>query len=53
MKGFVVIFVAGVGGQLGHDVVNDAVARGYEIIGSDIAPNYTGVVDDSAVTISP
>ena len=30
------IFVTGVCGQLGHDVVNEAAARGYEIIGSDI-----------------
>ena len=27
------IFVTGVGGQLGHDVVNDAVGRGHEAIG--------------------
>ena len=44
------IFVTGVGGQLGHDVVNDAVGRGHECIGSDIAEKYSGVSDGSAVT---
>ena len=32
------IFVTGVGGQLGHDVMNELAKRGYEGIGSDIAP---------------
>lgn len=32
------IFITGVGGQLGHDVLREAGARGYEAIGSDIAP---------------
>lgn len=43
------IFVTGVGGQLGHDVVNDAISRGHECIGSDIAEMYSGVSDGSAV----
>ena len=30
------IFVTGATGQLGHDVVNDAVGRGHECIESDI-----------------
>lgn len=47
------IFVTGVGGQLGHDVVNDAVSRGHECIGSDIAAQYSGVSDGSAVTTAP
>ena len=47
------IFVTGVGGQLGHDVVNDAVSRGHECIGSDIAEKYSGVADGSAVTTAP
>ena len=47
------IFVTGVCGQLGHDVVNEAVKRGYECIGSDVQPSYSGVVDDSAVTKAP
>ena len=44
------IFVTGVGGQLGHDVVNELSKRGYEGIGSDIQPQYSGIADDSAVT---
>ncbi|MDO4615812.1 MAG: dTDP-4-dehydrorhamnose reductase, partial [Lachnospiraceae bacterium] len=44
------IFVTGVGGQLGHDVVNELVSRGHEGIGSDIAPEYSGIADGSAVT---
>lgn len=47
------IFVTGVGGQLGHDVVNDAVGRGHECVGSDIAEKYSGVADESAVTMAP
>ncbi len=37
------IFVTGVGGQLGYDVVRAASARGYETVGSDIAPVYSGI----------
>lgn len=47
------IFVTGVGGQLGHDVVNDAIDRGHECIGSDISANYSGMADGSAVTTAP
>lgn len=47
------IFVTGVCGQLGHDVVNNAVARGIEAFGSDIQPVYSGVADGSAVTATP
>lgn len=47
------LFVTGVCGQLGHDVVNNAIARGYEAIGSDIQPVYSGVADGSAVTAAP
>lgn len=47
------IFVTGVCGQLGHDVVNNAAARGYEVYGSDIQPIYSGVADGSAVTSAP
>lgn len=48
-----IFFVTGVCGQLGHDVVNNAIARGYEAIGSDIQPIYSGVADGSAVTYAP
>ena len=44
------VFVTGVGGQLGHDVMNELHKRGYEGIGSDIHPTYGGVMDGSPVT---
>ncbi|SHK64930.1 dTDP-4-dehydrorhamnose reductase [Fibrobacter sp. UWEL] len=43
-------FVTGVGGQLGHDVVNELASRGHCVVGSDIATEYVGVADGSAVT---
>ena len=46
-------FVTGVCGQLGHDVMNELASRGYEGIGSDIAPEYSGVQDNTAVTKMP
>ncbi len=47
------VFVTGVGGQLGHDVMNELYKRGYEGVGSDIAPQYSGISDGSAVTRMP
>ena len=47
------IFVTGVGGQLGHDVMNELHKRGYRGIGSDIASQYSGIADGSAVTTMP
>ena len=47
------IFVTGVGGQLGHDVVNNAAARGHEVVGADIQPSYSGIQDGSAVVSAP
>ena len=47
------VFVTGAGGQLGHDVMNELHARGYEGVGSDIAPVYSGIADGSAVTKMP
>ena len=47
------VFVTGVGGQLGHDVMNELHKRGCEGIGSDIAPEYSGIQDGSAVTSMP
>lgn len=46
-------FVTGVNGQLGHDVMNEIQKRGYEGIGSDLAEQYAGVADGSAVTTMP
>ena len=43
-------FVTGVNGQLGHDVMNELNKRGYEGVGSDLAPAYAGVANGSAVT---
>lgn len=47
------VLVTGVGGQLGHEVVNELNKRGHEGIGSDIQPIYSGVADGSAVTTAP
>ena len=47
------VFVTGVGGQLGHDVMNELARRGYEGIGSDIKPEYSGIQDGSPVTAMP
>jgi len=47
------VFVTGVGGQLGHDVMNELHKRGYDGVGSDIAPSYSGVADGSAVCSMP
>lgn len=46
-------FATGVNGQLGHDVMNELAKRGYEGVGSDIQPAYSGVADGSAVTSMP
>ena len=47
------IFVTGVAGQLGHDVMNELKKRGYDGVGSDVVPAYTGIQDGSAVTKMP
>jgi dTDP-4-dehydrorhamnose reductase len=47
------VFVTGVNGQLGHDVVNELVGRGHKCIGSDIQVSYSGVADGSFVTVAP
>ena len=47
------VFVTGVGGQLGHDVMNELAKRGHEGVGSDLAPAYSGIADGSAVTTMP
>lgn len=44
------VLVTGVAGQLGHDVMNELYKRGYEGVGSDIAPKYSGADDGTAVT---
>ena len=47
------VLVTGVGGQLGHDVMNELAKRGHEGIGSDLAEHYSGIQDGSAVTVMP
>ena len=47
------VLVTGVAGQLGHDVMNELAERGIEGIGSDIAPEYSGIADVTAVTSMP
>lgn len=47
------LFVTGVNGQLGHDVMNELYKRGYEATGSDIADTYVGINDFSPVTTMP
>ena len=47
------VFVTGVGGQLGHDCVNELACRGHRVIGSDIQPVYAGADDGTAFTRAP
>ena len=47
------VFVTGVNGQLGHDVMNELAKRGYEGVGSDLQAQYSGVADGSSVTKAP
>ena len=44
------IFVTGVAGQLGHDVMNELASRGYVGVGTDLAESYGGIQDGSYVT---
>ena len=47
------VFVTGVAGQLGHDVMNELQKRGIEGIGTDLKETYSGVQDGTAVTAMP
>lgn len=47
------VLVTGVGGQLGHDVMNELHRQGYDGIGSDLAEHYSGIPDGTAVTRMP
>ena len=47
------VLVTGVGGQLGHDVMNELAKRGYEGVGSDLALQYSGISDRTEVTGMP
>lgn len=46
-------FVTGVGGQLGHDVMNELLKCGHEGVGSDILTAYNGIIDNSPVSKAP
>ena len=47
------VFVTGVAGQLGHDVMNELAGRGYEGIGSDIGEVCSGLCDGTAAEGMP
>lgn len=47
------VFVTGVAGQLGHDVMNELARRGHEGVGSDIQEVYSGIQDGTEVTGMP
>ena len=42
------VFVTGVNGQLGHDVMLELNKRGFEMVGSDITDKYCGLADCEA-----
>ncbi len=44
------LFVTGVNGQLGHDVVNELIKKGHTVVASDISEKYNGISDNSPVT---
>lgn len=46
-------FVTGVGGQLGHDVVNELKRKCWDVVGSDIHVTYSGIQDGSDVVRAP
>ena len=46
------VFVTGVGGQLGHDVINGLTSRGYEAIGSDVVDMVASGVPYVALDIT-
>lgn len=47
------VLVTGAAGQLGHDVLNELSSRGHEAVGTDLAPEYSGVQDGTPVTRLP
>ena len=47
------VLVTGVAGQLGYDVMNELAKRNYEAVGSDVAPQYSGMVEASKVSEMP
>lgn len=47
------VFVTGVNGQLGYDVVKELVKRGHEAIASGRSEKYSGLLQDDLVTNAP
>ena len=47
------VFMTGVAGQLGHDVMNELAGRGYEGVGSDLKEEYSGIKDGTPVETMP
>jgi len=45
------LFVTGVNGQLGYDVVKEALRRGYTVVASDITIAYQGLIELSGKTM--
>ena len=43
------VLVTGVSGKRGHEVRKERAKGGYTGVGSDIAPEYSGVDDNTAV----
>lgn len=46
------VFVTGVGGQLGHDVINELTSRGYDAVGSDVVNMVSSGVPYVALDIT-
>lgn len=46
------VFVTGVAGQLGHDIMNELASRGYTGVGTDLAESYSGIQDGTYVTMA-
>lgn len=44
------VFVTGVNGQLGYDVVKELTKRNFEVVGSDITTEYAGLMKDFPTT---
>lgn len=47
------VLVTGVAGQLGFDVMNELAKRNIEAIGSDVAPKYSGIMNDTPACSAP
>ena len=46
------VFVTGVGGQLGHDVINELTSKGYDAVGSDVVDMVSSGVPYVALDIT-